>query len=79
LIPLSERFGVMSELEAGALCRCAQEPARWQHEPARAALQVTLALAPRQVRDPLCADRLRGPLYAAAEPEVAPASIGLPS
>lgn len=51
-IPLAERFGVMPELEAWTLRRCAEVLARWHRAPAFASHRLTLALTPQQLRDP---------------------------
>jgi diguanylate cyclase (GGDEF)-like protein len=63
-IPLAERCGVMPELEAWTLRRCAEVLARWHRAPALAARRLTLALPPQQLRDPRFGERLRDVLAA---------------
>jgi diguanylate cyclase (GGDEF)-like protein/PAS domain S-box-containing protein len=57
-IPLAERCGVMPELEAWTLRRCAEVLARWQRAPALASRRLTLALTPQQLRDPRFGQRV---------------------
>jgi diguanylate cyclase (GGDEF)-like protein/PAS domain S-box-containing protein len=57
-IPLAERCGVMPELEAWTLRRCAEVLARWQRTPALASHRLTLALTPQQLRDPGFGERV---------------------
>jgi diguanylate cyclase (GGDEF)-like protein/PAS domain S-box-containing protein len=63
-VPLAERCGVMSELEAWTLRRCAELLSRWQRAPALAARRLTLALTPQQLRDPCFGERALGVLAA---------------
>lgn len=63
-IPLAERCGVMPELEAWTLRRCAEVLARWQRTPARASRRLTLATTPQQLRDPRFGARVLGVLAA---------------
>ena len=57
-MPLAERCGLLAEMTDWLLAQACRCLAQWQDDPARAHLEIALALTAQQVRDPGFAERI---------------------